>query len=141
MGWIKYALVTACALAAADLCVKVAAGRLSNSLAVLIYGTCTFSTGLAWVLWQWSRGIPQHAQISGILASMGVGFAFSGVTLGLYVTFSAGAPISLGSPVIRFGGILLTSIAGLILLREPLTLRYVIGMLLVCSGMYLILTR
>ena len=141
MGWIKYALVTACALAAADLCVKVAAGRLSNSLAVLVYGTCTFSTGLAWVLWQWARGVPQHAQISGILASMGVGFAFSGVTLGLYVTFSAGAPISLGSPVIRFGGILLTSIAGLILFREPLTLRYVIGMLLVCSGMYLILTR
>ena len=141
MGWIKYALVTACALAAADLCVKVAAGRLSNSLAVLVYGTCTFSTGLAWVLWRWARGIPQHAQISGILASMGVGFAFSGVTLGLYVTFSAGAPISLGSPVIRFGGILLTSIAGLILFREPLTLRYVIGMLLVCSGMYLILTR
>ncbi len=141
MGWIKYALVTACALAAADLCVKVAAGRLSNSLAVLIYGSCTFSTGLAWVLWQWARGVPQHAQVSGILASMGVGFAFSGVTLGLYVTFSAGAPISLGSPVIRFGGILLTSIAGLILFREPLTLRYVIGMLLVCSGMYLILTR
>ena len=141
MGWIKYALVTACALAAADLCVKVAAGRLSNSLAVLVYGTCTFSTGLAWVLWQWARGVPQHAQVSGILASMGVGFAFSGVTLGLYVTFSAGAPISLGSPVIRFGGILLTSIAGLILFREPLTLRYVIGMLLVCSGMYLILTR
>ena len=141
MGWIKYALVTACALAAADLCVKIAAGRLSNSLAVLIYGSCTFSTGLAWVLWQWARGVPQHAQVSGILASMGVGFAFSGVTLGLYVTFSAGAPISLGSPVIRFGGILLTSIAGLILFREPLTLRYVIGMLLVCSGMYLILTR
>ena len=141
MGWIKYALVTACALAAADLCVKVAAGRLSNSLAVLVYGTCTFSTGLAWVLWRWARGVPQHAQISGVLASMGVGFAFSGVTLGLYVTFSAGAPISLGSPVIRFGGILLTSIAGLILFREPLTLRYVIGMLLVCSGMYLILTR
>ena len=141
MGWIKYALVTACALAAADLCVKVAAGRLSNSLAVLVYGSCTFSTGLAWVLWQWARGVPQHAQVSGILASMGVGFAFSGVTLGLYVTFSAGAPISLGSPVIRFGGILLTSIAGLILFREPLTLRYVIGMLLVCSGMYLILTR
>ena len=141
MGWIKYAVMTACALAAADFCVKLAAGRLSNSLAVLIYGTCTFSTGLAWVLWQWMRGIPQHAQLPGILASMGVGFAFSGVTLGLYVTFSAGAPISLGSPVIRFGGILLTSLAGVFLLREPLTLRYVIGILLVCSGMYLIITK
>lgn len=141
MGWIKYAAITACALAAADLCVKVAAGRISSSFLMLIYGCCTLSTGLAWVLWQWTRGVPLHAQLSGILASMGMGFAFSGVTLGLYVTFSAGAPISLGSPVIRFGGILLTSMAGLILLREPLTLRYVIGVILVCGGMYLIITR
>ena len=141
MGWIKYAIITACALAAADLCVKLAANRISSSLLMLIYGCCTFSTGLAWVLWQWARGIPQHAQLSGVLASMGMGFAFSGVTIGLYITFSAGAPISLGSPVIRFGGILLTSIAGIILLREPLTLRYVIGILLVCGGMYLIITR
>lgn len=106
-----------------------------------MYGSCTFSTGLVWVLWQWARGNPQHAQLSGILASMGMGFAFSGVLIGLHVTFSAGAPISLGSPVIRLGGILLASIAGLILLREPLTLRYVIGILLVCGGMYLIVTR
>ncbi len=141
MAWIKYALITACALAAADLCVKLAANRISSSLAVLMYGSCTFSTGLVWVLWQWARGNPQHAQLSGILASMGMGFAFSGVLIGLHVTFSAGAPISLGSPVIRLGGILLASIAGLILLREPLTLRYVIGILLVCGGMYLIVTR
>ena len=141
MAWIKYAAITACALAAADLCVKLAANRISSSLLMLIYGCCTLSTGLTWVLWQWARGMPQHAQLSGVLASIGMGFAFSGVTLGLYVTFSVGAPISLGSPVIRLGGILLASIAGLILLREPLTLRYVIGILLVCGGMYLVITR
>ena len=91
MGWIKYAAITACALAAADLCVKLAASRISSSLLMLIYGCCTLSTGLGWVLWQWARGIPQHAQLSGVLASIGMGFAFSGVTLGLYVTFSAGS--------------------------------------------------
>ena len=137
----KYAVATAFALAVADIFVKLAAGKLSNSLAVLLYGSCTFLTGLVWVLWQWAHGVPQHAQTSGVLAALGVGFAFSGVTLGLYLTFGAGAPISVGSPVIRLGGILLASMAGLVLLREPLTLRYVIGMLLVCSGMYLILTK
>ena len=51
------------------------------------------------MLWQWARGVPQHAQLSGILASMGMGFAFSGVTIGLYVTFSAGAPILSAHPL------------------------------------------
>ena len=141
MGWLLYASLTAIALATADFCVKLASGKLSNSLAMLFYGCCTFLTGLIWVLWQWGRGTLQYAHPVGILAAIGVGVAFSGVTLGLYATFGAGIPVSIGSPTIRLGGILLASLAGLILLREPLTLRYVIGMLLVCSGLYLIVIR
>ena len=141
MGWILYALGTALALAAADFCVKLAAGKLSNSVALLLYGSCTFLTGLGWVLWQRAHGVPQHAQTSGILAALGVGVAFSLVTLGLYATFGAGAPISVASPVIRLGGLLLASLAGLVLLQEPLSWRYIIGLLLACSGVYLIVTR
>jgi len=141
MGWIPYALGTALALAVADLFVKLAAGRLSNSVALLLYGSCTFLTGLGWVLWQRACGMPQYAQTSGILAALGVGVAFSLVTLGLYATFGAGAPISVASPFIRLGGLLLASLAGLVLLREPLSWRYVIGLLLACSGVYLIVTR
>ena len=141
MGWILYALGTALALAAADFFVKLAAGKLSNSVALLLYGSCTFLTGLGWVLWQRARGVPQYAQTSGILAALGVGVAFSAVTLGLYATFGAGAPISVASPVIRLGGLLLASLAGLVLLQEPLSWRYVIGLLLACSGVYLIVTR
>jgi drug/metabolite transporter (DMT)-like permease len=124
-----------------DFFVKLAAGRLSSSLGVLLYGSCTFLTGVVWVAWQWAHGVPQHAQTSGVFAALGVGVAFSGVTLGLYATFGSGAPISVGAPVIRLGGLVLASLAGLILLQEPLTLRYVIGMILVCSGVYLIVTR
>ena len=68
----KYAVATAFALAVADIFVKLAAGKLSNSLAVLLYGSCTFLTGLVWVLWQWAHGVPQHAQTSGVLAALGV---------------------------------------------------------------------
>ena len=38
------------ALAGADVFVKLASGKLSNSLGVLIFGTCTFLVGLTWVL-------------------------------------------------------------------------------------------
>jgi drug/metabolite transporter (DMT)-like permease len=61
--------------------------------------------------------------------------------LGLYVTFGAGAPISLASPLIRLTGVLIASLVGIAWLREPLTARYLLGFALVCVGVYLIITR
>lgn len=141
MRWIFYAMGTAVILALADFLVKQASGKLSNSLALFIFGSCTFLVGLSWLAWQKYQGVVHFAQPAGILAAMGVGFSFSFVTLGLYVTFGAGAPISLASPVVRVGGMLLASVAGLIILQEPFTWRYAAGVLLACSGIYLILTR
>ncbi len=141
MNWILYALGTALILAVADLFVKLAAGRLSNSVALLIFGSVTFLTALVWVGLQRLRGVPLFAQPNGVLAALGVGIAFTTVTIGLYVTFSAGAPISLASPLVRLAGLLAASLAGLVLFQEPLTWRYVLGMLFAISGVYLIVTR
>ena len=140
-NWIVIAIGTIMFLAGADVFVKLASGKLSNSLGVLIFGTCTFLVGLTWVLWQRYQGIPQFIEPRGALAAVGVGIFFSFVTLGLYLTFSAGAPISLASPFIRLGGLLLASVIGLVLWQEPLNGRYVLGMLLACIGVYLIITR
>ena len=141
MGWIYYAIGSAVALAAADFFIKLASGKLSNSLGLLIYGSCTFVAGLIWVLLDKTHGLSLHAQPAGVVFATGVGVSFSLVTVGLYLTFGAGAPISLASPFIRVGGLVLASLAGLLLLHEPLTLRYVAGMILAVSGVYLIMTR
>ncbi|MBU2498657.1 MAG: hypothetical protein KKE57_07150 [Proteobacteria bacterium] len=141
MNWILYASASALALACADLFIKLAAGKLSNSLALLLYGSCTFLAGLGWVLLHRISGVSLHAQSTGILAALGVGVSFSLVTVGLYMTFQTGAPISIASPFIRLGGLLLASVAGFVLFHEPLTWRYAIGMVLVCAGLYLMVTR
>ncbi len=141
MNWILYASITAVGLATADVFIKFAADKLSNSLALLLYGSCAFLSGLGWVLWERARNVPMHAQMSSVLAALVVGVSFSIVTVGLYATFRVGAPISVASPFIRVVGLLLASLAGLALWQEPLTWRYVIGMLLACSGLYLIITR
>ena len=141
MIWIYFALGTAITLAAADLCVKLASGKLSNSIALLLTGACIFVAGAIWVLWERLQGISQFAEPRGILAAVGAGISFSLVTVGLYATFGTGAAISVASPSIRLGGLFLASLAGLLLLREPLTLRYAIGMLLAGAGVSLIITR
>ena len=141
LNWIIYALGTAVGLASADVLVKLASGKISNSIALLIYGTCTFLVGLGWVLWQRLHHAQQFAHPNGILAAIGVGLAFSAVTGGLYITFGAGAPISLASPFIRLLGLLLASLVGILLLKEPFTWRYAVGMILAIVGVYLIITR
>jgi len=141
MKWIPFALAAMAAVAAADLFIKLAAGKLSNSMAMLIYGSCTFLFSLGWVLWQRAAGVPQFAQPVGFLAALGVGLAFSAATLTLYLTFGAGAPVSVASPAIRLGALLLASLIGLTVLGEPLTWRYAIGVVLAVSGVYLIITR
>ena len=141
MKWLPFALAAMTAVASADLFVKLAAGKLSNSVAMLIYGTCTFLFGLGWVIWQRAAGVPQFAQTEGFLAAIGVGVAFSAATLLIYLTFGAGAPISLASPTIRLGALLLASLIGLTFFGEPLTWRYGLGVFLAVSGIYLIVTR
>ena len=141
MNWIPYAIGAAVALASADFFLKLAAGKLSNSLGLLIYGSCTFITGLSWVLLDKIRGLGLQAQPVGVLSATGVGVSFSMVTIFLYLTFGAGAPVSLGAPFIRLGGLIIVSLAGLFILHEPLTWRYGIGMILAISGVYLIVTR
>jgi drug/metabolite transporter (DMT)-like permease len=140
-AWIVYVFIGALLMAGADVFVKLASGKVSNSLGVLVYGSCTFTLGLGWVLWQKLHGVTLHGQTSGLLASIAVGVSFALVTVVLYVTFASGAPISLVSPTIRLGGLLGASLIGLLLWHEPLTLRYIIGVVLACSGIYLIVTR
>lgn len=139
--WLLYAGITTIFLASADCFIKFAAGRISSSLALLLYGGCTFATGLTWVIIDRLRGTPLHAETAAIFYALAVGICFSGVTVGLYATFGAGAPISVASPLVRMGGLVIASIVGLTMLGEPLTLRYTIGVLLVFGGLYLVLTR
>jgi len=141
MGWLVYAAASAFALGTADFLVKIAAGRVSNSLALLLFGCCTFLAGLGWVILDRARGLPQSGEPSAMLAAIGVGVAFSAVTIGLYLTYSAGAPISVASPIIRLGGVLVASVVGVAVLREPLTPRYLVGIALASAGVYLIIKR
>ena len=74
-SWMLYATTASAALAAADVFVKMAAGRLPNRLAMLIYGAVAFGVGLAWFSADRARGDLRHAS--------GVGVAFSAVAVAL----------------------------------------------------------
>ena len=140
MRWLPYALVCSAFLASADFFVKLASNKISASMGMLVYGATTFTFALIWVGYQILTKQALFATQPGLLYSLAVGLAFSAVTTLLYLTF-ARVDVSIGSPTIRLTGILLASLLGILLLHEPFTWRYLIGLILTVSGVALVVFR
>jgi uncharacterized membrane protein len=140
MRWLPYALVCSIFLASADFFIKLASNKISPSMGTLIYGATTFVIGLTWVGYLKLTKQPLLITQPGLLYSIAVGMAFGGVTILLYLTF-ARVSVSLGSPTIRVMGILFASLFGILLLHEPFTWRYLIGLILTVAGVALIVLR
>jgi drug/metabolite transporter (DMT)-like permease len=140
MRWLPYALVCSVFLASADFFIKLASNKISPSMGMLLYGATTFIVGLIWVSYLKLTKQPLLITQPGLLFSIAVGLAFSAVTILLYLTF-ARVSVSLGSPTIRVMGILFASLFGILLLHEPFTWRYLIGLILTVAGVMLIVGR
>lgn len=138
--WLPYALLCSFFLATADFFVKLASNKISASMGMFIYGATTFAFGFAWVSILKIRGQQVLITQTGVLYAIAVGLAFSAVTALLYVTF-AQVSVSLGSPTIRLMGIVIASLFGILILREPFTWRYALGVVLTIAGIALIVLR
>src|SRR5512143_1099036 len=100
-------------IALADLSIKQSAGKISASLGTLIYAVTTIAIPLVWTLWTNANGGLQVTR-DGVLWSIATGVAFSLFTGLLFFVFSAGVNLSIGSPVIRMGGIVLAATLGIV---------------------------
>jgi bacterial/archaeal transporter family protein len=140
MRWLPYALACSIFLAGADFFVKLAANKISSSMGMFVYGATTFLVGLLWVGYLKVTDQPLLITPAGLLYSIAVGLSFSFVTILLYLTF-AHVSVSLGSPTIRLAGILIASLLGILILGEPFTWRYALGILLTILGIVLVIFR
>ena len=140
MRWLPYALLCAVFLASADFFLKLASNKISASMGMFVYGVTTFVVGTIWVGYMKITKQPLLITQQGLLYSLAVGVAFSTVTILLYLTF-ARVSVSLGSPTIRVMSILIASMFGILLLHEPFTWRYLVGLILTIAGVALIVLR
>ena len=140
MRWLPYALLCSVFLASADFFVKLASNKISSSMGMLVYGATTFTVGTIWVSYLKITKQPLMITQQGFLYSLAVGVAFSAVTILLYLTF-ARVSVSVGSPTIRVMGILIASLLGILILHEPFTWRYLLGLIMTIAGVALIVFR
>ena len=140
MRWLPYALACSIFLAAADFFIKLATNKISSSMGMFVYGATTFTVGLIWVGYLKIMGQSLLITRSGLLYAIAAGLAFSFVTILLYLTF-VHISVSVGSPTIRVMGIVIASLFGILLLHEPFTWRYGLGVILTIVGVMLIVLR
>jgi drug/metabolite transporter (DMT)-like permease len=140
MRWLPYALACSMLLATADFFIKLASNKISASMGMFLYGATTFTVGMIWVGYLKLTHQPLLVTQPGLVYAIAVGVAFSAVTILLYLTFER-VSVSLGSPTIRVMGILFASLLGIVLLHEPFTWRYLIGLILTIAGVTLIVLR
>jgi len=124
----------------ADFATKQASGRISPALGTLIYAATAMMPALAWTVWTRT-----HTSLvvtrTGVLWAMATGLAFGGFAGLLFFLFSHGVNLSLGTPVIRLGGIAFAAMLGIVVLREPFNLQSLAGFVLAALGILLIAMR
>ena len=124
----------------ADFATKQTSGRISPALGTLIYAVTAAMPALIWTIWARAHA-PLLVTRVGIMWAVWTGLAF-GVFAGmLFFLFSQGVNLSVGTPVIRLGGIAFAALLGITILREPFSVQSVAGFLLATAGILLIAMR
>ena len=124
----------------ADFTIKQTAGKVSPALGTLVYAVVAILPPLLWTLWT-LRQEPLLVTRDGVFWAGMTGLAFGIFTGILFLLFSLGVNLSLGTPIVRMGGILFAAVLGLVVFREAWNWQYVIGFVLAVVGILLIATR
>src|SRR5688572_21009806 len=120
MSWLPLALTTAATLALYNFFIKLGSSRIDEVLGALVLQTMATLLGGGFALSLWLTGRPLPWSGRGLVYASLAGLAVGLAEILTFVVFSRGAPVSLGTPILMGGSVVLTALLGLVFLREPL---------------------
>lgn len=124
----------------ADFATKQTSGRISPALGTLIYAAAAMLPALVWTIWTRAQApllVTREGSMWAVLTGLAFG-VFAGI---LFFLFSHGVNLSVGTPVIRLGGIAFAAFLGILVLHESFSLQSLLGFVLAALGILLIATR
>jgi len=124
----------------ADFAIKETSGKISPALGTLIYAVVAILPPLLWTLWTRTHE-PLLITRDGAIWAAVTGIAFGVFTGIMFLLFSMGVNLSVGTPVVRMGGIAVAALLGILVFREGWNWQYIIGFALAAVGIFLIATR
>lgn len=124
----------------ADFSIKQTSGKITPALGTLLYAVVAVLPPLIWTIWT-RRSETLLVTRDGVIWSMITGLAFGIFTGIVFLLFSQGVNLSIGTPVVRMGGIVFAATLGILVFREGFNWQYVIGFALAAIGIALVATR
>lgn len=139
MSWLILALSAAIFSAVMDFFIKISSGKIHVSLSGFIINFSAALVLLFFLLWSKLKGeeilsFKTNGLIWSVLAGIAVGLA----TVAILRMYELGTNLSLGSPIIRIGAVVLAVALGILFLKESINFRFIVGFAVSLLGLYLL---
>ncbi|OGD54165.1 hypothetical protein A3J78_01920 [Candidatus Beckwithbacteria bacterium RBG_13_35_6] len=142
MSWLIFALLTIIFYAGFDFFIKLSSDKIHAGLGGLIINFISTIVLLIFLLITKSKGENVfQTKSNGIIFSVIAGIVIGLATITFLKMFSAGTNLSIGVPLVRIGIVLIASFLGILVLKEPFTLKYLLGLIISLFGLYLLITK
>jgi uncharacterized membrane protein len=142
MNWILFASLTIVFYSLFDFFLKMSSDKIHAYWGGFIVNLVATIVMLVFVFYAKFHGEKIfEVKPNGVLFSIFAGISVGLVTVFFFKMFATGVNLSIGAPLVRVGMVVLASILGIVLLKEGINLRYVVGIFVSLLGLYLILTK
>lgn len=140
MNWLVFAVGAMLGSGIFNYLVKLSSGKLNTILALLIAISVQIPFYLGYLIYVYRQTGSIQVTKEGLILVAASGLVAILANVAFFMMYSAGAPISLGAPVYQTGGFIVAILLGLILLKEPLTFKIVLGYSFAILGIFLVAT-
>lgn len=138
MGWLTFTLLSAFFNSLMDLFTKLSSGKIHNGAGASLI--CIFAAIPTLIYFLASKLSGQEINISkeGVFFSATAGLTVGIATIFALKMFSTGVSLSLAVPALRISMIIIACIFGVILLKESISWKLIIGLMFSFVGLFLI---
>lgn len=143
MTWIGWAFLTAALYGIFDVLVRVSSDKIHPITAPLIFNIASAITVLAFFVYAYMNGEGDKLlefKPGGLGLAVVIGIIVGLFSMTFIRVFVAGANIPIGVTIVRTGTILVATLIGVLVLKEGVTPKALLGIALSLAGMYLVLT-
>jgi len=142
MTWLILALLAATLSGFTDFFIKLSAGKIHATFSGFVINLVSTLVLLPFIFCYKAKGenifkFGTNGLAYSIIAGIIIGF----LTIVMLKMYSQGTNLSIGSPLIRIGSVVLVISLGILFLKEPITLKFVVGFLLSLAGLYLLVGK
>lgn len=139
MSWKGFAVLYALGTAGYAIGARLTAGRISPLLGVFVMTACALAVNLCFLLFYRLHGEHLTFDRIGIAAAIFAGAAIAIADLSIFFMYNRGAQLSIAGVLAEVVAVAIIALAGILLLKEPVTVAKITGLIFSAIGIVFLL--